>query len=211
METFSKNRIEALTDGVYAVAITLLVLDLKVPDAPAVISNAQLLAQLASAIPKLISWFISLAFLMLFWVGTHRLFHRLRLIDARILLLTIVHLALVCLAPFVVAVYGAHILTFAAQALYSLMLAGFALSILVMCEYAAMHPDLLAGPVSAGRRVATRLRLGSLIGCAGLSTLTASMNPDWFGPPFSLLVFSGMLARRLERRIDAARAPKPRV
>ena len=70
----SAHRIEALTDGIYAVAMTLLVIELKLPDHQAV-HGAEALAQaLADLLPKVLAWFISFSVLAIFWFGHHRTF-----------------------------------------------------------------------------------------------------------------------------------------
>ena len=63
----NKGRLEALSDGVYAVALTLLALDLKLaPEAglPVQMSNADLLGMLTTLASKALVWLLS------FWVGS---------------------------------------------------------------------------------------------------------------------------------------------
>ena len=98
-----KHRIEVLTDGVYAVAVTLLVLELRLPETGPATTDADLQNQLPAIVPKLLSWLISFVFLSLLWISVHRLFHRMRGIDARFMLLTFWQIALLRIAPFVVA------------------------------------------------------------------------------------------------------------
>ena len=56
---WSKHRVEALTDGIFAVAMTLLVIDLKLPDHATIHTHAELLQALANLLPKAVSWLIS--------------------------------------------------------------------------------------------------------------------------------------------------------
>jgi TMEM175 potassium channel family protein len=55
----SRNRIEALADGVFAVAMTLLVLDIKVPELQSPLETAQLPLKLLALWPKFLSYLIS--------------------------------------------------------------------------------------------------------------------------------------------------------
>ncbi len=80
---WSKNRIEALTDGIYAVAMTLLVIDLKVPDRHVATTATVLHAALLDLAPKASAWVISFFILATFWIGHHRLFHHVRVVDRR--------------------------------------------------------------------------------------------------------------------------------
>jgi uncharacterized membrane protein len=202
LQTLSKHRIESLTDGVYAVALTLLVLELKVPDSPLATTDTELQAQLIAITPKLASWLISFVFLILFWNGYHNMFHRLRAIDGRVLFLNFLHLALVSLAPFVVATYGAHIFVFTAQLLYNSMLSGFAVIQIVTMEYIRRHLELVNDPISRGRMVGLRIRLGSLVFCSVASIAVATIDPTWFGIPFMWMFFAGWFSGAVERRID---------
>ena len=65
----SLERLAALSDGIFAVAMTLLVLDLHVPASEAVHSQAQLWHTLAHAAPELISYLLSFMTLGIFWNG----------------------------------------------------------------------------------------------------------------------------------------------
>ena len=67
---------EALTDAIYAVVMTLLVIELKLPD-HTLIHGANALAQaLADLLPKVLAWVISFFVLAFFWFGHHRVFFR---------------------------------------------------------------------------------------------------------------------------------------
>ena len=65
----SLERLAALSDGIFAVAMTLLVLDLRVPAREAIHSQAQLWHTLADAAPQLISYLMSFMTLGIFWNG----------------------------------------------------------------------------------------------------------------------------------------------
>ena len=56
----SKGRMEALTDGIFAIAMTLMVLELKVPDLPKTVSSHELLRRLGEEGPVFVSFFFSL-------------------------------------------------------------------------------------------------------------------------------------------------------
>ena len=60
------HRSEALTDGIFAVAMTLLVIELKLPDHGSIHSAEQLADALAGLLPKAISWALSFFILALF-------------------------------------------------------------------------------------------------------------------------------------------------
>lgn len=70
-QTFKTSRLEAISDGVFAIAMTLLVLDLKLSDLPAPVSAQVFRTALMGQLPHLISWLISFAILCRLWMTQH--------------------------------------------------------------------------------------------------------------------------------------------
>jgi uncharacterized membrane protein len=71
---FSKARVETLSDGVFAIILTLLVLELKVPHIEDVHSGNDLWMALLKIKPKFLSWVISFLMVCVVWINHHRLF-----------------------------------------------------------------------------------------------------------------------------------------
>jgi uncharacterized membrane protein len=97
MERSDLSRIVAFTDGVMAVAITLLVLNL---DVPQVNDTAELDDQLVDLLPSLGAYVLSFALVGRYWVIHHNLFDRLEGFDGGLRVLNLVFLALIALVPF---------------------------------------------------------------------------------------------------------------
>ena len=93
------SRIRAFTDGVMAVAITLLVLNIEVPDLPTG-SEGQLDEELLDLLPSLGAYALSFALVGRYWVVHHRMFEDLRSFDGTLMSLNLVFLALIGLVPF---------------------------------------------------------------------------------------------------------------
>ena len=93
------TRIQAFTDGVMAVAITLLVLNIEVPDLPTG-SEGRLDEELVDLLPSLGAYAISFALVGRYWVVHHRLFEDLRTFDGTLVGLNLVFLSLIALVPF---------------------------------------------------------------------------------------------------------------
>lgn len=70
---YSKHRIEALSDAVFAIAMTLLILDIKVPDAG---FPGGLAAALKHELHDWVSFLITFALTSIFWIFQHRVFER---------------------------------------------------------------------------------------------------------------------------------------
>jgi uncharacterized membrane protein len=96
VERTDLGRIMAFTDGVMAVAITLLVLNLEIPNVP----ESELNDAVADLVPSLIAYLLAFALVGRFWVVHHRLFETLRAFDARLMTLNLAFLALIVLVPF---------------------------------------------------------------------------------------------------------------
>lgn len=101
----STNRIEAFTDGVFAVAITLLVLEIKVPE----IESGGLWHSLVPLWPKFLAYVVSFGIIGIFWVGHHIMFHYIKRTDRVLLWLNTLLLMFVSAIPFSAALVGEHL------------------------------------------------------------------------------------------------------
>ncbi|MBV9100969.1 MAG: DUF1211 domain-containing protein [Candidatus Dormibacteraeota bacterium] len=99
-----KSRVEAFSDGVFAVAITLLVLDLHPPS-----THGSLLAALADGWPEFAAFALSFAVIGIIWVNHHAVFHRIARVDRTLLFLNLGLLLSVVLIPFVTALFALYI------------------------------------------------------------------------------------------------------
>jgi uncharacterized membrane protein len=89
----STSRLEAFSDGVIAVIITIMVLELKVP-------ARQGVAGLLSLLPTLAVYFISFSFTGIYWINHHHLVHRIKQSDQRVLYANLGFLFCLSLLPF---------------------------------------------------------------------------------------------------------------
>jgi uncharacterized membrane protein len=103
-----KDRIEALTDGIFAVAMTLLVLDVKLPIEPADLDGPGLRAALVALLSKFESYVVSFAVLCVFWLGHHRLMHQVKQVDHGFLWLNLLFILFITFVPFATSLMGAY-------------------------------------------------------------------------------------------------------
>jgi uncharacterized membrane protein len=99
------SRIAAFTDGVMAVAITLLVLNIEVPRLPA---GQDLGDALVDLLPSLGAYVLAFALVGRFWVIHHNLFEKLRGFDPTLMFLNLSFLALIVLVPFSAELYDTY-------------------------------------------------------------------------------------------------------
>jgi len=143
----NKNRLEAFSDGIFAVAITLLVLDIRPPPD---IAYAQLGAALWALGPKLFSYLLSFFVVGIYWSFHHLSLHRLKRIDGTILFLNLLVLLLVTFMPFPTLLLGEFPFTALPLAIYGacLMAANFVGFLWLL--HVDRHPDLLTDGHGAG-------------------------------------------------------------
>jgi len=94
------GRLEALSDGIFAFAATVLVLDFHTPDAADIHTEAQLLGALATSAPRLLPWLVSLITLGIFWLGQQTGLNQLERSNRDLTWLHFVFLAVVTVVPF---------------------------------------------------------------------------------------------------------------
>jgi uncharacterized membrane protein len=145
----SKERTISFSDGVFAVAITLLVLKVEIPDLPSE-SGSQLRHALDETLPALLSYFIGFYVIGKFWLGHHSLFGKLTGIDGRLLNVNLLYLSLIALLPFPTGVLGEHGQIPGAVAIFAgaVALAGLAEGLLL---WTALRAGL-AGPELVAQR-----------------------------------------------------------
>ena len=103
---FSKSRVEAFSDGVFAIIVTLLVLEIKVPNITNHLSVKELYTALLSIAPKLISWVISFMMVCVIWVNQHRLFESINFVNHHVFWLNALLLLCCSFIPFPTALVG---------------------------------------------------------------------------------------------------------
>lgn len=101
-----KNRLEAFSDGVIAIIITLLVLEIKVPHICGEVNSQKIVEALISIGPKFFSWVLSFFMLLIMWINHHRIFNELEKTDNNILWLNEVLLFFMSFVPFPTAFMG---------------------------------------------------------------------------------------------------------
>jgi uncharacterized membrane protein len=168
-------RVEAFSDGVLAIVITLLVLEIKVPELSHGVSDAALGAALLHLLPKVLAWVVSFLFIFVFWVSHHDLFARIRRVDRGLLWWNGLFLLAVSFTPFPTALVGEH-----PDSRWAVALLGgaFALSGLFftgMRHHVSLRVRSLDLPDDAIRRALRRGRLSPIL--YGLATLLAFASP----------------------------------
>jgi uncharacterized membrane protein len=150
------ERLAALSDGIFAVVMTLLVLDLHVPVAEGLHSEAALWHELGRLAPQLLSYLLSFLTLGIFWVGQQTQLNQLARSNRDLTWIYLGFLLAVSLMPFSTGLLAAFITFRLALVLYWLNL--LLLGVLLFCSrrYAVraglVKDDVTAEQLAAGER-----------------------------------------------------------
>jgi uncharacterized membrane protein len=172
------TRVEAFSDGVLAIASTLLVLNLRAPG-----QAAGMLDELTSQWPAYLAYLASFAYVGVIWVNHHQLFTRIAGVDPGLLWRNLVLLLGVSVLPFPTAVlssafrYGGRRDEMIATVLYALVAAFMAFTWLVLFHYLAMNERLLARPASAFFFAAERRRAALGVGAYLIAAVVVLWQP----------------------------------
>ena len=105
---FQLERMILFSDAVFAIAITLLVIEIKIPDVHEDVSDKALLKSLGHLIPKFMGFFISFLLVGLYWVLHHRMFGFVTSYDKRLLILNLIFLFFIAFMPFSTGFYSEY-------------------------------------------------------------------------------------------------------
>jgi uncharacterized membrane protein len=100
------GRVLAFSDGVFAIAMTLLIVGIAVPALEDADSVGELAESLGDLVPEFVSFFVSFAVIGRYWAAHHAFFAQLQAIDGRLLGLNLVYLMFVAFLPFPTALLG---------------------------------------------------------------------------------------------------------
>ena len=162
------QRLEAFSDGVVAIIITIMILELKLPDLSHESSQAHMISYLKSLAPYFFTYVFSYTMIGIFWTNHHHMFHLLETTDETLLWLNFVFLFALSLIPFATAIVGANPLLPLSAAIYGFVLLLTTVSFLVMRTYTIrrklVHEDKNRALRRKIYRLSVRARTKSFVG-----------------------------------------------
>jgi uncharacterized membrane protein len=112
------HRLLFLADGIYAIAATLLAVELVLPEAAADLHGHELLDSLLEIWPRVLAFLTSFLFIANFWVGHNMQFHQVKRFDGGLMWLALLQLLCIAFLPFPTSVIGEHVSDPVAQQFY---------------------------------------------------------------------------------------------
>jgi len=189
-----KGRLEAFSDGVFAIIITIMVLELKVPHEPDLVA-------LQALLPKFLSYVLSFVYVGIYWNNHHHLLQAVRHVNGNILWANLHLLFWLSLLPFATAWMGENNLASLPVALYGFVLLTAAIAYYILTKtLIAHHGKDSTLSVAIGRDIKGKISVGLYAG-AILLTLVNS----WLASGVYVLVAMMWLIpdRRIEGRLSS--------
>lgn len=190
----SFERIVFFSDAVFAIVITLLVLEIKVPHIEAT-GEHSVIHGLAQLLPKFTGFVVSFFIVGVMWIEHHRIFRFIRSYDAGLLWRNLAFLLTVSFVPFPTALFSEYFWSKTAFIVYAATFGLVALAKLLVWSYAVGRPELI--DPSADRLVLARISRRSLavplacLAAVGLALVNVFLAPIAF-------VFIPVFARLLD-------------
>jgi uncharacterized membrane protein len=183
----TKLRLEAFSDAVFAVAITILALDLKVPDSAALAAHHGLWGAIRFGWPTYAAYATSFVVIGIIWVSHNGVFRHIEAIDRGLLFCNLLLLMFIVAIPFTTALVAAELndghAGDVAVALYSGVMFAHAVGFSGLWWWAATHPALLASHVNPVRARKAVLRFGM-----GTPIYAAMIGISFVSPKLTLLL-----------------------
>jgi len=194
------DRLVFFSDAVFAIAITILILDIRVPDIPSGLVSRELPGQVVELWPKYVSYVISFLVLAVYWQAHHRVFRPIKRYDGALLWLNFFFLMAVAFLPFPTSLIGEY--------------AGERVSVAIYAANAALASLLLVATswyATGGRRLVApdhdleREKLQRAQGLAVPVVFLASIGVSFFSPMAAMyswlfLIFTDRIVRAIWRR-----------
>ena len=177
----SPERVTMLSDGVFAIVLTILVLELKVPKG---LSHKSLGEAVHELRPTLIAWVISFLITGMYWVAHRDVFARVRAVNRDLVWLNLLFLLPCALIPFASSVLGEYQADSKAIDIYGVVLIAVSVMRLVLYGYVVRRPKLLWSGSIGGRSA-----LGYLLISLPIIVYLIAMGVASASPTASLILY----------------------
>ncbi len=143
------NRIEAFSDGVIAIIITIMIFDLKLNNS---VEEANFWQTIYALLPKFTSYTLSFLTVAIMWINHHQLFHLFKKTDRPLLWLNLLLLFWMSFIPFVTNLLGDNPHLKETCMAYGFVMLMNSTSFLLLRHYTNCHEDLLKHPLSSNKK-----------------------------------------------------------
>jgi uncharacterized membrane protein len=192
--SLNKQRLEAFSDGVYAIVITLLILDIRIPEVDPAILGATLIRLL----PQLFAYVLSFFVVGLYWHAHHQVSIQVKQVNSTFIWINLVWLLFVSVLPFPTSLLGRYSLQPIPLTVYGINLILVNVTGFLILFYLKNHPELCVIPISTAT---LRAQVPIYVVVNGI--YVAAIGAAWFFPWLSygvyILVLIWMMTRYARR------------
>jgi len=185
------SRVERLTlfsDAIFAFAMTLLAVNIRVPEIAQSLVSSQLYSEIANLTPKFIGFGLSFFISGSYWIFYHRIFGNIKRYDRTLIWLNLLFLLFIVLIPFPSDLLGRYITQEISIIIYAALMAATGLALGLIWLYASHHRRLIDDGLSdfAVRRLTIRTYVAPIL---FLVSMPASLLLSTFTPILWVLVY----------------------
>jgi uncharacterized membrane protein len=165
-----KERLEALTDGIFATVMTVLVLSLSVPVIASGATNAEVATDIETLGPNILAYVLGFLLLAVLWISHHNIFHYMTRVDRPLLWLNTLFLLTIGFLPFSTALVGKYPQFQAPEVIFGANVVAISISMLSILSYSS-RTGLLVVPERDEKvmgRIRSRWRTGPLLYLAAI-------------------------------------------
>ena len=211
-EQLGMERILFFSDAVMAIAITLLAINIRLPEIDPSLATRELAGRLSALGPSFMTFFISFIVVGIYWISHHRYFGYIKRYDTRLILLNFLFLFFIICMPFLASLLGQYVFVPIALIAYTLAIAALGFSMAFIWWYASHDHRLIAVDLDADaiRTISLRLFVAPIMFVVAVPfayvSSTAVILVWWLSP------FAVMLATRLwGKRANSSRVSRGRA
>ena len=191
----NKQRLEAFSDGVYAIVITLLILDIKIPD----VEPAALGATLLHLLPQLFTYVLSFYVVGLYWHSHHQVSVQVKHINSAFIWLNLLWLLFVSILPFPTSLLGRYPLQLLPLIIYGINLILVNITGFVIMVYLKHHPELCFTPITPAA-LRAQVPIYVIVNGIYLAAIAVAWFLPWLSYGIYILVLIWMMARHAQKQ-----------
>jgi uncharacterized membrane protein len=181
----NKSRLEAFSDGVFSIVITLLIFDIKVPIIAKPVTDLALWTAIGGVLPLILIYAMTFVVIASLWINHHYLFESFaRSVNRQVNLLNLLYLMFVAFIPFSAYLLGDYATSQPAEIIYGLNIFCAVFITSTMAAYIRNHPDLHNDDLSS--RIIKQARVRSLV---SLISYTLGLAATFLYAPLALLFY----------------------
>lgn len=204
-EALALERMLFFSDAVFAIAITLLVIEIKMPELPHGAGERQLAFALANLIPIFVGFFISFFLIGQTWIEHHKMGRELQTFDLGLLWKNLLLLFFVAFMPFATVLLSEHFTTRLATVVYAATFTGLGLAKVSFWRHAVRRGLVIEGASASVYSIGRRVWAAPI--AAAIVMVTAVAGVPFAPAGFALIPLIAALRDRPRRAPVAVRLP----